>query len=440
MTKTIMCESINDGYQILIEEFQQNASISKGRQQGNIHELRDIELVLTDPRKSVLSLPMRNMSRKYCAGEFLLYMRGTNDKNAFSFYSKTWDKLANEDGTVNSAYGYRWFHVNEKGLSRFRFALEQLLANPDTKNAIIMMRDDSDIRPDLKDRCCTLALCFSIRDGKLDLRTIMRSQDFWTGLPYDMFCFTRLQQIMLYNYNKERDPSLPEVQLGSYTHQVINLHVYDKHWDRVKDYTPIALNTEEAYAFPEFTDKSDEDLMKLLVWEENFRTDNTTTVEGHAYTLRELKLDPFTETLGSYLVNNIKNSVPTAHEIEMFKFALEVSKGSKCVDRQVGCVITTKDGDVIGSGCNTVINCNKNCHDKLHRICNVRHAEVSAIESVPQNMRELMNTAYVTLFPCFPCMKALEDTTVQWIKVKGFSHKGATGNVILYDPEFFPAE
>ena len=440
MTKTIMCQSINDGYQKLIMDFQKESSTSKGRQQGTIHELRDIELVLEDPRKSVLSLPMRSMSRKYCAGEFLLYMRGTNDKDAFSFYSKTWERLANPDGTVNSAYGYRMFRVDEKFGCRYRFALDQLLANRDTKNAILMMRDDNDILPDLKDRCCTLCLCFSIREGKLNMRVIMRSQDLWTGLPYDIFCFTRIQQIMLYNYNKERDPSLPEVELGTYTHQILNLHVYDKHWERVEKYEPIALNTKEAYAFPEYTDKSDEDMMKLLIWEENFRTDKSTTVEGHAFNLRELKLDPFTETLGSYLVNNIVNSVPTPHEIEMFAFAKEVSKGSKCIDRQVGCVITTKDGDVLGSGCNAVINCNQNCHDKLHRICNVRHAEVSAIESVPDNLKALMNTAYVTLYPCYPCMKALENTSIQTVKVKGFSHKGATGNVVLYDPEFFPEQ
>ena len=59
------------------------------------------------------------------------------------------------------------------------------------------------------------------------------------------------------------------------------------------------------------------------------------------------------------------------------------------------------------------------------------------IESVPDELKALMYCAYVTLFPCFPCMQALEKTSVQWIKVKGFSHKGATGNVILYDPEFF---
>lgn len=443
--KTIKCDSLNEGYQWCIKAFQESASTSNGRQQGEIHELLDVEIELSDPRKSVLSLPMRNMSRKYAAGEFLLYMRGTNNAEAFKFYSKTWERLQKPDGTINSSYGYRWFKdvnpvkvdVGENApapITRFGFALQQLLENPDTKNAIIMLRDDDDIMPNLKDRCCTLALCFNIRNGKLNMRTIMRSQDLWTGLPYDVFCFTRLQQIMLYQYNSHSEN---KIELGTYTHQVLNLHVYAKHWDRVKGYTPIMLNTKEAYAFPEFTAKSDECLFPLMTWEENYRTNDIQTIEEKAYNLRELKLDPFCETLGSYLVNNIKNEVPTQFEKEMFALAEKESKNSKCIDRQVGCVITDRDGNVLGKGCNTVINCNQNCHDKLRRICNVRHGEVSAIESVPENLKALMYCAYVTLFPCFPCMQALEKTSVQWIKVKGFSHKGATGNVILYDPEFF---
>lgn len=435
---TIKCDSLNEGYQWCIKAFQENAKTSNGRQQGEIHELLDVELVLSDPRKSVLSLPMRNMSRKYAAGEFLLYMRGTNDAEAFKFYSKTWDRLQNPDGTINSAYGYRWFkdvsHTKDIN-TRFLFAVRQLLENPDTKNAVIMLRDDDDIQPNLKDRCCTLALCFNIRDGKLNMRTIMRSQDLWTGLPYDIFCFTRLQQIMLYEYNSKSGRD--KIELGTYTHQVLNLHVYAKHWDRIKGYNPIMLNTAEAYAFPEFTDKSMEHFGTLQNWEENYRKNTSETIEKKAYDLRELKLDPFCETLGSYLVNNIKNEVPTQFEKEMFALAEQESQNSRCIDRQVGCVITDRDGNVLGKGCNTVINCNQNCHDKLKRICNVRHGEVSAIESVPENMRDMMYCAYVTLFPCFPCMQALEKTSVQWIKVKGFSHKGATGNVILYDPEFF---
>lgn len=441
-TLTINCDSLNEGYQYLIKELQATRQKSTGRQQGEIHELLDVELVLRDPRKSVLSLPIRNMSRRYAAGEFLCYIRGTNKKGDFAFYSKTWNKLANPDGTINSAYGHRMFsHVFDGDTeTRFHYALTQLLENSDTKNAIIMLRDDRDVHPmHQKDRCCTLCLCFNLRDGKLNCRTIMRSQDLWLGLPYDVFCFTRLMQIMLYNYNAACEHG-KEVQLGTYTHQVLNLHLYERDWLTVQNYEPITLNPEKSYQFPEFTAKSERDMLALLLWEEQVRTQPNTPIETHAYNLRELKLDPWSETLGSYIVNKIENRAPTEFEIEMFRRAEREAEKSTCIDRQVGCVITTRDGDVIGLGHNTVINCNQNCHDKFHRVCYVKHGEVCAIESISSAMTALAHTLYVTLYPCFPCMQAIEKTAIYNIKVKGFSHKGATGNVILYDPEFFPKE
>lgn len=441
-TTTITCDSLNEGYQELINAIRLAGQESTGRQQGAIHELLDVELVLNDPRKSVLSLPIRNMSRRYAAGELLCYIRGTNRKEDFAFYSKTWNKLANPDDTINSAYGYRMFKQRFDGETenRFHYALTQLLENPETKNAIVMLRDDTDIDPDhQKDRCCTLCLCFNIRDGKLNCRTIMRSQDLWLGLPYDVFCFTRLMQIMLYQYNTNCEDG-KEVELGTYTHQVLNLHLYERDWEKIVDYKPIALNPEQGYQFPEYTVKSEQDMLALLIWEEQVRTQPATPIETHAYNLRELKLDPWSETLGSYIVNKIENRVPTEFEIKMFKLAAEEAELSKCIDRHVGCVITTKDGDILGQGHNTVINCNQNCHDKLKRICNVKHGEVCAIESMPEETRELAHTLYVTLYPCFPCMQAIEKTTINEVKVKGFSHKGATGMAILYDPEFFPKE
>ena len=441
-TLTINCDSLNEGYQYLINALQLAGKQSTGRQQGAIHELLDVELVLSDPRKSVLSLPIRNMSRRYAAGELLCYIRGTNKKEDFEFYSKSWGKLANPDGTINSAYGYRMFHPIFDGdtETRFHYALTQLLENSDTKNAIIMLRDDSDLHPaHQKDRCCTLCLCFNIRDGKLNCRTIMRSQDLWLGLPYDVFCFTRLMQIMLYNYNSACEKG-KEVQLGTYTHQVLNLHLYERDWQKVQDCKLMALNTEQGYQFPEFTAKSERDMLSLLIWEEQVRTQPDIPMETHAHNLRELKLDPWSETLGSYIINKIENRAPTEFDIEMFSRAEREAEKSTCVDRQVGCVITTKEGDVIGQGHNTVINCNQNCHDKLHRVCNVKHGEVCAIESISPAMKDFAHTLYVTLYPCFPCMQAIEKTTISEVKVKGFSHKGAIGRVILYDPEFFPKE
>lgn len=436
MTKTIKCDSLNEGYQFLVKELMDKGAFSIGRQKGEIKELLNYELELTNPRKSVLSLPMRNMSRKYAAGEFSLYLEGTDDVNDFAFYSKAWLNLA-KDGRVNSAYGERLF----SGASgrRLDYAIDELVGNRESKNSLVMMRDVRDQEPGLKDRCCTIALHFYIRDNKLNMRTIMRSSDIWLGLPYDVFAFTRIMQMALYRYNARTNNN---VELGTYYHQMLNVHAYPKDYAKIVSYVTengfLDLDTSKAYEFPEYTDKDEKELPKFLQWEANYRKDTLFTNEVKAEQLRDMKLHPFFETLGSWLLNKITNDLPTAQDGEFFRMAEVEAKKSKCVDRQVGCVIVDHDGNVMGIGHNTVINCNQNCHDKLKRICNVMHAEVSAITQIPENERQFARTAYVTLYPCLPCRLALNKAGIYDIRVKGFSHKGAGGDslVHLYDPEY----
>jgi thymidylate synthase len=52
---------------------------------------------------------------------------------------------------------------------------------------------------------------------------MMRSNDIWTGLPYDIVYFTLLQKLVADALGKE---------YGTYTHFTTSLHLYDK--DEVK--------------------------------------------------------------------------------------------------------------------------------------------------------------------------------------------------------------
>lgn len=434
----IPCHSFNEGYLRVLNCLRRRATPRKGTQNGTVYAVNNVTIQLKEPRKCVLSLPFRGMSRKYAAGELITYLRGTDEPDVFSYYSKFWTNILNGEGKVNSAYGKRMFAIREKAnTSRWAYALQCLLENPDTKNAVISMRDDSDIvRENQKDTCCTLALCFYVENGALNLRAIMRSQDAWRGLPYDVFCFAQLLQIMLYQYNANKAKSAPALTLGVYEHQMLNVHLYEKHWQKLCDYTGMFLKPEKAYSFPEYTQKSADNMAKLFEFEQRLRLRDLTP-EEFAAVVREQKLDPFTETLASYLVNKITDCAPTKFEQDMFARAEKEAAKSACIDRKVGCVITDKEGNVLGIGHNAVYRCNQKCDDKAHRVCDVTHGEICALNSVDPRVNALIHTAYVTLYPCRPCMMALKKAGVQYIKVRGFSHKCAVDDVLLYDEEFF---
>ena len=436
MSKMLEVESVNEAYIALTRNFQEGeAKRAMGRQQGGIYELRDVEINIRSPRKNIVSVPFRNLSRKYMAGEFALFMGQKDDEEDYVFYSKRWKDLS-YNGKINSAYGKRIFEEFNPviGKSRFEYALEQLVANPETKNAVVMMRDDRDIVPGLKDRCCTLYFQFFIREGRLDMRTQMRSTDFWYGLPYDVFWFTTVMQIMLYRYNKARPTYVPEAQLGTYTHACSSLHVYENEWEKVATAElPVFHDPQKDYQFPVWGLHEEAELSSWLLWEEAFRKEEGTLEEKANY-LRDSKFHPFLETMGSFLVNKIKTRYATPDEMQFFMFCQKDAQRSKCIDRKVGALVCDKEGH-FAYGHNEVLECNSLCADKFNRICSVQHAEVNTLEKA-KVLGIVPHKAYVTLYPCLPCMKALEAAGVQEVVVLGFSHKGATGTATLIDPAF----
>lgn len=428
----IKARSANEAYLKAAELIREEALEVRGRQQGTLYELRDVAIEITEPRKCLVSVPWRKLSRKYAAAEFVLFEGENTDVEAYAHYAKKWKEL-DVDGEVCSAYGARMFSSKRdpNPVSRFEYALEQLLSNSDSKNAVIMMRDWTDNRPShQKDRCCTLFVQFTIRNGKLDMLVYMRSSDFWFGLPYDVFWYSSVMQKMLFRYNTRAHA---EVTLGTYTHICTSLHVYKAQTAKMPS-APIKHNPTVDYEFPEWDICAELEKVFMVDWERRLRLGEYTVAEA-AVRLRNQKLHPFMETIGSYFVNAINTRLATDEEKELIKRAERAAGNSRCIDRQVGCVIICEDG-YISSACNEVIACDQNCADKVNRVCDVLHAEVVAV-SQAKGLGHKPIAAYVTLCPCLPCMDRLKADGVKEIVVKGFSHKGAAGEITLIDPAFF---
>jgi deoxycytidylate deaminase len=114
----------------------------------------------------------------------------------------------------------------------------------------------------------------------------------------------------------------------------------------------------------------------------------------------------------------------THHDIDMFYQLERIKEQSRCIDKQVACVIVDADYNIVASGVNTIIKCDKNCHDKEHRTCEVVHAERMAAESMTPYSTEGYR-AYCSLFPCRACQEALmdEELRIDEIVTFGMIHK-----------------
>lgn len=194
----------------------------------------------------------------YTAKEVELYDSCTNSAADFGKASKFWLSLANPDGTVNSAYGHliwakrshgsdfeREQYVVHPGTTEdagsvhamrpvrrtpWEWAKHSLVSDKDTRQAILRFSLPEHQWVGNKDQTCTMHGNFLIRDDKLHLSVVMRSNDLTLGLVYDLPWFCGLIDRMV----EELKPTYPNLTKGHYTHTVHSLHIYEKNEEMVK--------------------------------------------------------------------------------------------------------------------------------------------------------------------------------------------------------------
>lgn len=164
-------------------------------------ELPPIQLVLTNPRRRVLTSVSRKWRLPLAVGEFCWHLSASNELSFIRYYSERWSEFADDEQTIRgSCYGYRLFRGAEGSPSQWETAHKLLRQDPSTRRAVLLMSQpllDRDITA--KDVACATSLQFLLRDGQLDAVLHMRSNDAFWGLPYDVFLFTMLQDCSLLN-------------------------------------------------------------------------------------------------------------------------------------------------------------------------------------------------------------------------------------------------
>ena len=164
------------------------------------------------------SIVPRNWNPEYAEAEWQWYLTGDPKISTLGdIYGKVpeiWKRMADENGQVNSNYGYQWERARQ-----LENVVEMLVKNPSTRRACISIYDGKEISDYASDTPCTYAVQFTILDNRLNMCVTMRSNDLWFGFCNDQYCFSKLQQLV-----SER----LKLKTGTYYHFVHNLHLYNK--------------------------------------------------------------------------------------------------------------------------------------------------------------------------------------------------------------------
>lgn len=267
-------ETIHDAYLGTLADIFDNPDCVSAPRDQKVREKFNYQFTILKPTVEWIKTfdeERNKVIEDYSAKEFELYNSMTNRAEDFGKASKFWLKLANPDGTVNSAYGYliwkQLSHGNDfeqvkteceafsqkeiicatedeilvrnnsgkvyeyKTLRRtpWDWAKLSLIQDKDTRQAILRFSLPEHQWMGNKDQTCTMHGIFMIRENKLNLTINMRSNDMTLGLVYDMPWFISL----MYRMRDELKNTYPDLQIGCYNHYVHNIHVYDRDTDKI---------------------------------------------------------------------------------------------------------------------------------------------------------------------------------------------------------------
>lgn len=156
-----------------------------------------------------------------------------------------WKYSADEYGNINSNYGTIVF--SEKYYGQYYNAFNELWLNPDSRRAQMVYN-----RPSIwveynengkSDFICTNAQTFYIRDNKLHMVSQMRSNDVVFGYKNDYAWAQHLMDRFVREWNELAgrtnvetfgEDTVKPIEKGDLIWQVMNLHVYERHFNLVR--------------------------------------------------------------------------------------------------------------------------------------------------------------------------------------------------------------
>jgi len=253
-------ETVSEAYLGVLEDVYKNPDVKSSPRGQPVREKLDYSFRVLQPTSSPIVTRDQERNKtiaSYTAKEVELYDSCTNKAEDFGKASKFWLALANPDGTINSAYGHliwsKKSHGSDfeqetyvvspatkpgegslwmtRGVRRtpWEWCVESLKRDKDTRQAILRFSLPEHHWIGVRDFTCTMHGNFLIRDDKLHLSVVMRSNDLMLGLVYDLPWFCSLMDKMM----EELKEQYPNLTKGHYTHFVHSLHIYEKDREKI---------------------------------------------------------------------------------------------------------------------------------------------------------------------------------------------------------------
>jgi thymidylate synthase len=216
-------DSIDEVQIWLLEELFSEGELITTRELNTI-ELCNVNFCLTNPLNRNTTLSKRNWKHALAIGEFAWHVSGSNDLDFISYYARQWKNFSNDGKSVSeSCYGHKIFKKDASGQSQWNRLIKLLNKDKYSRRAVLdFYNSGKGIDYFAIDIACVCTVQFLIRNEKLDVIVNMRSNDLIWGMPYDIYLFSMLQEMLAIEL---------DVELGKYFHNVGSMHIYERHFN-----------------------------------------------------------------------------------------------------------------------------------------------------------------------------------------------------------------
>lgn len=172
-------------------------------------------------------LTTKKMQWKSLLYEVLWYLSGENHIRNLRQHTKIWDAWADENGNLETAYGYYWRHFpsaqrNKDGewvvreVDQIQYVIDEIKRNSSSRRLVVSAWEPGNATTS-KLPPCHYTYVFNVNNGKLNCHLTQRSGDIALGIPFNLAAYSILTQIIAQQVGLE---------LGEFAHTIIDAHIY----------------------------------------------------------------------------------------------------------------------------------------------------------------------------------------------------------------------
>lgn len=221
-------------------------------------EVHDLAVVFSAVHTPLTSFDARKLNLNYCKEEWLWYLRADAKDSSIMEHATMWAKLMQEDGSFYSNYGQYLFGEQHLGKpTQFEYVARTLEKESTSRRASMVLLRQEHLFDGNTDLVCTYGINFFIVNEVLHMTVMMRSNDVIFGFTNDAFCFHQLYMCMFSRLSR----TYPNLHIGNYTHFTNSMHVYERHFDMIKQ---ILADGQEGYTQHELPWPSADEVSQLM--------------------------------------------------------------------------------------------------------------------------------------------------------------------------------